>query len=725
MRPTRRFKRALRLESLENRRMFVVEIAVQPPIVSAFLTSAEIRGLTVELSTQPVVTQTIDNAGVRQAAKTIDGVIYSFQGSNVFQTNATTGVTTTLTLTGLPGSTGVQIRDVASLEGNIVYVGGSTTGNNSPTKSTIPTMWSATGTPTRIGPAGKTGIANFVLATGMVGGFYEKVDNEYTPWISLGGNDFDLPGGETPTDPQMITGGTPDGFFLVGFENNTPMLWQSKNLPQTGEYDLVVSPEFALEYPAGATLSSAGRNFKVLQDSSGTTNIFGQYEVPIIVQGNVTGSISHAAMWSLSGELLTDFGANSEMLGAQVIDTTFVVAHRNSVSLVNFIKQYEVTTRSLDSLLGSQPPAGTTRKILNDGLLLTGTSSTPQLGINYSETTGSTTRNKLSLVSLKTPDQVQLDIDNDGQWDTEYFGSAMFAPVFQPLGYGQKTLAARVTYSDGSTANAVTTYESLRFEAINVNNSEDLYVGGTAAGDTAAITQLGDGNFRASIGGQTRDFQSIDNVIVSLSSDNDTLVLAGGISIDMTSLSDIEKIDTMAPTVETIQSIDATMVENQVGPTGTLVIQAGIEDSLGVLPGWKIEAPELHNGRATARLTSDGKTLLLETDTYKNPVNGLDTTYDGFVTARDALLVINHLNSASGGTVPVIDAYLDVNGNGTITALDVLLIINDINSRPGGEGESSVVEGQPAAVISGSTSEPAAIPVDMDELNGPRRRRIY
>ncbi len=118
-----RVKRALQLESLENRRMFVVEISVQPPVVSAFSTFAEVRGLKVESSTLPIVTHTIDNAGVRQAIKEIDGILYSFQGNSVFLTDIATGATQSRTLTGLAGSTGVQVKDVALVAGEIVYVG--------------------------------------------------------------------------------------------------------------------------------------------------------------------------------------------------------------------------------------------------------------------------------------------------------------------------------------------------------------------------------------------------------------------------------------------------------------------------------------------------------------------------------------------------------------------------------------------------------------------------
>ncbi len=358
------------METLETRRVFAIEVSIQPPIVSAFSAFAEVRGLNAELSSQPVNTLTIDSAGVRQAIKEIDGTLYSFQGNSVFLTDAATGVTQSRTLTGLAGSSGVQIRDVASVNGEVVYVGGSVTGNTAPTKSTIPTRWDANGTPTRIGPAGKTGLATFILPEGLIGGYYEKVANEYQPWLHTSLGDFDLPGGSSPTNPQMVTGASNGGYFLIGFENNNPMLWSSEAAPETGAYNLELSTDVPFDYPLTATTGPAGRNFKIFEDNTGAIGIFGQYEKPIVVQGTVTGTESHAGMWSITGALLQDFGPNTEMLGAQVVGSTYVVAHRNSVSFVNAADPQDVSTKTLDELLGSTAPVGTTRRILSDALLI-------------------------------------------------------------------------------------------------------------------------------------------------------------------------------------------------------------------------------------------------------------------------------------------------------------------------------------------------------------------
>ncbi len=88
------------------------------------------------------------------------------------------------------------------------------------------------------------------------------------------------------------------------------------------------------------------------------------------------------------------------------------------------------------------------------------------------------------------------------------------------------------------------------FEAVSTGGGNDLQVGGTAAVDLATITQLAANSYRVNLAGQTRDFQDIDNVLVHLSNESDTLVLAGGIVIDLPNLSGVEVIDITATTLK-------------------------------------------------------------------------------------------------------------------------------------------------------------------------------
>jgi hypothetical protein len=74
---------------------------------------------------------------------------------------------------------------------------------------------------------------------------------------------------------------------------------------------------------------------------------------------------------------------------------------------------------------------------------------------------------------------------------------------------------------------------------------------------------------------------------------------------------------------------------------------------------------------------------------WTNPDDPLDVNDDSVISAIDALLVLNEINSpqgarrlgspASGSTPP---PYVDVSQDGFVTAIDALLVINYINEHP-------------------------------------------
>ena len=71
-----------------------------------------------------------------------------------------------------------------------------------------------------------------------------------------------------------------------------------------------------------------------------------------------------------------------------------------------------------------------------------------------------------------------------------------------------------------------------------------------------------------------------------------------------------------------------------------------------------------------------------------------DTSGDGLVSPRDALLVITYLNKFGSGLLPappvVLPGMIDINADGRASPIDALLVINYLNqSRSAGEGESS------------------------------------
>ncbi len=84
----------------------------------------------------------------------------------------------------------------------------------------------------------------------------------------------------------------------------------------------------------------------------------------------------------------------------------------------------------------------------------------------------------------------------------------------------------------------------------------------------------------------------------------------------------------------------------------------------------------------------------------QNPDEFNDVNDDGFVTALDALLIINRLarDTDGDGRIPVVDTdrgpfFFDVSGDQTISALDAVRVINrlgQINNRPTLEGEFTV-----------------------------------
>lgn len=79
---------------------------------------------------------------------------------------------------------------------------------------------------------------------------------------------------------------------------------------------------------------------------------------------------------------------------------------------------------------------------------------------------------------------------------------------------------------------------------------------------------------------------------------------------------------------------------------------------------------------------------------WHNATKPLDVTGDGSVTARDALIIINYLNTTGPGSVPAgtqpTEGWLDTSGDNSVSARDVLLVINDLNQQAAGEGEQAV-----------------------------------
>ena len=92
--------------------------------------------------------------------------------------------------------------------------------------------------------------------------------------------------------------------------------------------------------------------------------------------------------------------------------------------------------------------------------------------------------------------------------------------------------------------------------------------------------------------------------------------------------------------------------------------------------------------------------LVQEDDTWSwtNPVEPADVSGDLAISAIDALLLINFLNSGQNSELPPLEDrpefFFDVSGDGFVSAVDALTVINILNTNQGSaEGEDSSLPG--------------------------------
>jgi hypothetical protein len=115
---------------------------------------------------------------------------------------------------------------------------------------------------------------------------------------------------------------------------------------------------------------------------------------------------------------------------------------------------------------------------------------------------------------------------------------------------------------------------------------------------------------------------------------------------------------------------------------------------------------------------------------WSNFQKPLDVSNDGAVSAKDALLVINYLNTIGSGpvdpTAPPNSGLLDTNQDNSVSPIDALLIINDINQQAArGEGEqSSETETVDEIVWAWDFHQPTQSENNSSELNRKRRDAI-
>lgn len=199
------------------------------------------------------------------------------------------------------------------------------------------------------------------------------------------------------------------------------------------------------------------------------------------------------------------------------------------------------------------------------------------------------------------------------------------------------------SYQDGLTLITITDYETL---TVSIPS-------GTLAEKNGAVT--------ASVRRNNENLSSA--VVVALaSSDNTQLSIPASVTIPANA----------TLTTFTILSLDDAIVDGD----RTFVITA--------------TATGYIDGTGSVQVVDDENSF-----PWNNPRNSLDVNNDGFVTAIDALLIINELNSGRGGKLnpppPGNNVFFDTSADNFVTAIDALLVINHLNTRPNGEGEELTI----------------------------------
>ncbi|MFG0255768.1 MAG: dockerin type I domain-containing protein, partial [Rhodopirellula sp. JB053] len=115
-------------------------------------------------------------------------------------------------------------------------------------------------------------------------------------------------------------------------------------------------------------------------------------------------------------------------------------------------------------------------------------------------------------------------------------------------------------------------------------------------------------------------------------------------------------------------------------------------------------------GRLSAPITVN---VTFNQSSYQNPVERYDVSADGFVTAVDALRVLNLINARGTNTTAFSVSelttsppdYYDVNGDGFISTVDVLQVINELNARDanGNNGSSEPIAPTTVSVSAATT----------------------
>lgn len=154
--------------------------------------------------------------------------------------------------------------------------------------------------------------------------------------------------------------------------------------------------------------------------------------------------------------------------------------------------------------------------------------------------------------------------------------------------------------------------------------------------------------------------------------------------------------------------------------TGTIKDTAQPESNFTVTVDPADTSPDhdtrLFNVAEPVNAAYDSEAVVVKARAWQNAISRFDVNADGLITARDALTVINRLNTVGPGPLdPTPNApdipqpFYDVNGDGNLTALDALNVINRLNTVGPGPVGGSVPAPAPQPVLAAAGSDPVPL----------------
>lgn len=179
-----------------------------------------------------------------------------------------------------------------------------------------------------------------------------------------------------------------------------------------------------------------------------------------------------------------------------------------------------------------------------------------------------------------------------------------------------------------------------------------------------------------------------DQELLTVQLDTDTIDEAAGKVQATITRSDIDDLS-QALTVTLVNSADSRVQF----PSNSVTIPAG-ESSI-TIEGTAIDNT-IYEGDKIVTLTasaagytsgSASATVLEQDLAWHNYRNALDVNDDGSVTALDALIIINRLNTLSGELQLGVDEFVDTSADDRLSPIDALLVINELNKPKSPEGE--------------------------------------